>query len=124
VDTYLGWKPLLRRIGALDPKATAESPKDLLRLAEERADASYILNDALDAAGFAASMLTACSGANTLVLAGGVAAAWEQVLVDAVQEGMDRRLWPARAKEVQVELSKQRENAPLIGLWHLCYAPS
>ena len=121
VDAYLGWKSLLRRITALEPKATAENPKDLLRLAEERDDASYILDDALEAAGFAASFLSACSGANTLVLAGGVAAAWDEMLVEAVRKGLNRRLWPARAKEVQVELSRHRENAPLLGLWRLCY---
>jgi len=119
VDAYLGWKPLLRRLASLDPPATAENPRDLLLLATERADAACLLEDALEAAGFAAGVLGACSGADTLVLAGGVAAAWDQVLIEAVQDGLSKRLWPARAAAIEVELSTQREEAPLLGLWHL-----
>ena len=116
VDAYLGWHAMRRRLAALDPPLQLDWPGEIVTAAETHPGARVVLQDALAAAGFAASMLVCCSDADALILAGGVTAAWGELLVDAVRAGIDARVWPGRAREVRVVVSDQRERAPLIGL--------
>jgi predicted NBD/HSP70 family sugar kinase len=116
VEAYLGWHSLRRRALSLDPPVDLTNPAQLLTLAAEAEDARAVLEDALEAVGFAASVLIACTSVSTLVLSGGVSRAWGELVVEAARTGLDHRLYHERARAVTVRLS-ENEYAPLLGLW-------
>ncbi|HSS81496.1 MAG TPA: ROK family protein [Gaiellaceae bacterium] len=75
-----------------------------------------VLDDALDALGFAAAALVAVTDPGTLRLGGGVAAAWGETLLTAVRAALEERVLPQLAAATTVECATLGDAAALVGL--------
>jgi glucokinase len=82
-----------------------------------RAAENGVLDDALEAIGFAAAALVAAWDPGTLRLGGGVAADWGETLLEAVREAVSARVLPGTI--VQVEPARLGDAAALVGLAEL-----
>jgi len=114
VEAYAGWGSIKRRYEEAGREAT--SPADVLRHAERDPWARELLDDALAAIGFAATVLVSAWDPGTLRLGGGVAAAWGERLRTAVGEALAQRLLPELAAATRVEGAKLGDHAALLGL--------
>jgi glucokinase len=111
-EAYGGWSGITARCAEAGRAAT---PEDLL----DAYWAREIVDDALDAIGFAAAALVAAHDPGTLRIGGGVAAAWGETLLEAVRAGVRVRVLPEVSEATKVEQSKAGEAAPLLGLYEL-----
>ena len=82
-----------------------------------------ILDDALEAIGFAAAALVAAWDPGTLRLGGGIAAAWGETLLEAVRSGLSERVLPSVAESTTVEPARLGDSAALLGLAALARSP-
>jgi glucokinase len=116
-EAYGGWGAIRRRYE--EAGRLVISPTALLREAEVDPWAREILDDALEAIGFAAAALVAVCDPGTLRVGGGVAAAWGETLLEAVRHALDTQVLPELAAATQVEASRLGERAGLLGLYTL-----
>ena len=86
-------------------------------------DADGPTDDALEAIGFAAAALVAAWDPGTLRLGGGLAAAWGEMLLDAVRAGLSERVLPSLAASTTVESARLGDSAALLGLAALARSP-
>src|SRR5919198_604295 len=95
---------------------TPASPAALLRQAASGAWARHVLDEALEAVGFAASALVAACDPGTLRVGGGVAAAWGETLLEAIRAALSDQVLPAVAAATVVEGAALGDAAGLVGL--------
>ena len=95
------------------------SPAVVLRDAETDPWARELLDEALEAIGFAAAALVAVCDPGTLRVGGGVAAAWGETLVTAIRSALETRVLPELAASTRVESAKRGDRASLLGLYAL-----
>jgi glucokinase len=109
--------------GILDRHAAAGRPEpmpdSLFAAAEDDQWAREVLDDALDAIGFAASALVAACDPGTLRVGGGLAAAWGETLLAAIREALDSSVLPDVAAATTVEPARHGDAAALLGLYRL-----
>jgi glucokinase len=116
-EAYGAWGGILDRFAAEGrPEPT---PASLLHDAQSDEWSGGVLDDALDAACFAAAALVSAWDPGTLRLGGGVAAAWRDTLLDAIRTGLPGRLLPDLAAATTVEPARLGDAAPLVGLAEL-----
>ena len=94
-------------------------PDSLFAAAEDDQWAREVLDDALDAIGFAASALVATCDPGTLRVGGGLAAAWGETLLAAIREALDSSVLPDVAAATTVEPARHGDAAALLGLYRL-----
>ena len=121
-EAYGSWGGISDRFAAAGRPAS--TPAELLEQAADDDWAAEILQDALDAIGFAAAALVAAWDPGTLRLGGGVAAAWGETLLDAVRVGLELRVLPDLAAGTTVEQARLGDAAPLLGLAALSRRPA
>jgi glucokinase len=119
-EAYGGWGAIRRRYEEAGQPVI--SPAALLREAEVDPWAREVLDDALEAIGFAAAALVAVCDPGTLRVGGGVAAAWGETLLAAVRRAIDTQVLPELAAATRVEASRLGERASLLGLYELSRA--
>jgi glucokinase len=116
-EAYGAWGGILDRHAAAGrPEPT---PDSLFAEAEDDEWARGVLDDALEAIGFAASALVAACDPGTLRVGGGLAAAWGETLVAAIREALDASVLPDVAAATTVEPARLGEQAALLGLYRL-----
>jgi glucokinase len=116
-EAYGAWGGILDRHAAAGrPQPTTDS---LLAAAENDAWAREVLDDALEAIGFAASALVAAGDPGTLRVGGGLAAAWGVTLLAAIRASLDSSVLPDVAAATTVETARHGEAAALLGLYRL-----
>lgn len=119
-EAYGGWGAVRRQYeGAGRPVG---SPAALLREAELDPWAREVLDDALDAIGFAVAALVAVWDPGTLRVGGGIAAAWGETLLASVRRALKAQVLPEVAAATRVESTKLGERASLLGLYALSRA--
>jgi glucokinase len=107
VEAYGAWG------GILDRYASEGRPEPTPASVLEDA---VILDDALEAISFAAAALVAAWDPGTLRLGGGIAAAWDETLFEAVRSGLSERVLPGMAESTRVEPARFGDSAALLGL--------
>lgn len=116
-EAYGAWGGILDRHAAAGrPEPT---PASLLAAAEHDDWAREVLDDALEAIGFAASALVAAYDPGTLRVGGGLAAAWGVTLLAAIRASLNSSVLPDVAAETTVETARHGEAAALLGLYRL-----
>jgi len=121
-EAYGSWGGIVERFTAAGRPAS--TPAELLAKAATDDWAAGVLQDALEAIGFAAAALVAAWDPGTLRLGGGVAAAWGGTLVDAVRTALEERVLPDLAAGTTVEQARLGDAAPLLGLAALSRLPA
>ena len=122
VEVYAGWGGIRRRYEEAGREIA--SPADMLHDAATDPWARRLLDDALEAIGFAAAALVIAWDPGTLRLGGGVAAAWGETLRVAVREALGQRLLPELAAATLVEGARLGDRAALLGLYRLARTTS
>jgi glucokinase len=116
-EAYGAWGGILDRHAAAGrPEPT---PDSLFAAAEDDEWAREVLDDALEAIGFAASALVAACDPGTLRVGGGLSAAWGEPLLAAIREVLDASVLPDVAAATTVEPARLGETAALLGLHRL-----
>lgn len=116
-EAYGAWGGILDRHAAAGrPQPT---PDSLLADAADDAWSREVLDDALEAIGFAASALVAACDPGTLRVVGGLAAAWGETLLAAIREALGTSVLPDMAAGTTVEPARLGEAAALLGLYRL-----
>ncbi|HET7555084.1 MAG TPA: ROK family protein [Gaiellaceae bacterium] len=116
-EAYGAWGGILDRHAAAGrPEPT---PGSLYAEIEQDAWAHEVLDDALEAIGFAASALVAACDPGTLRVGGGVAAAWGETLLEAIRGALATSVLPDVASATTVEPARLGEAAALVGLYRL-----
>jgi glucokinase len=117
VEAYGAWGGILERYaGAARPEPT---PASLLQEAEIDDWAQDVLEDAIEAIGFAAAVLVAAWDPGTLRIGGGVAAEWGETLLEAVRSSVSKSVLPGVAASTKVERAQFGDSAALLGLAEL-----
>lgn len=117
VEAYGAWGGLLDRHAAAGrPEPT---PDTLFAQAEDDEWAREVLDDALEAIGFAASALVAAYDPGTLRVGGGLAAAWGETVLAAIREALETSVLPDVAAATTVEPARLGETAAQLGLYRL-----
>jgi glucokinase len=119
-EAYGGWGAVRRRYEEAGRRVI--SPIALLREADEDPWAREVLDDALEAIGFAAAALVAAWDPGILRVGGGIAAAWGDTLLAAVRRALQAQVLPEVAAATQVEGSEFGDRASLLGLYALSRA--
>jgi predicted NBD/HSP70 family sugar kinase len=114
VEAYGAWGGITNRFA--DAGRQAETPDALLRDATTDDWSREVLDDALDAIGFAASALVAACDPGTLRVGGGVAAAWGETLLESIRTALQHRILAGVAAATVVESAKLGDSAALLGL--------
>jgi glucokinase len=113
-EAYGAWSGITDRYSeAGRPEPT---PGSLLEEAQTDDWARQVLDDALEAIGFAASALVAVCDPGTLRVGGGVAAAWGETLLEAIRAALKEAVLPDVAAATVVEGAKLGDSAALVGL--------
>jgi glucokinase len=116
-ESYGAWGGILDRHEAAGrPEPT---PDSLFAAAEDDEWARAVLDDALEAIGFAASALVAACDPGMLRVGGGLAAAWGVTLVAAIRASLNASVLPDVAAATTVEAARHGEAAALLGLYRL-----
>ena len=116
-EAYGAWGGIVDRTaeaGRQEP-----TPASLLTTAEQDAWTREVLDDALEAIGFAASALVAAYDPGTLRIGGGLAAAWGETLLAAIRRALSQSVLPDLAARTAVEPTTLGDAAPLLGLYRL-----
>jgi glucokinase len=116
-EAYGSWAGIERRYQ--EAGRPRPQPDSLLAEAETDEWARVVLDDALDALGFAAAALVAVCDPGTLRVGGGVAAAWGTTLLAALRAALDRRVLAEVAAATSVESATYGDSAALVGLARL-----
>jgi glucokinase len=111
-EAYGSWAGIERRY----QEAGRPRPEPASLLAEADEWARGVLEDALDALGFAAAALVAITDPGTLRVGGGVATAWGETLLAAIGAALDERVLPEVAAATSVESATLGDAAALVGL--------
>jgi glucokinase len=114
VEAYGAWSGIVERYA--DAGRPEPTPDSLLEEAKTEDWARGVLDDALDAIGFAAAALVTAWDPGTLRLGGGVAAAWGSSLVEAVRSRLGACVLPSVAAATMVESARFGDSAALLGL--------
>jgi glucokinase len=113
-ESYGAWGGILdRHASAGRPEPT---PDSLLGAAERDDWAREVLDDALEAIGFAAAALVAAYDPGRLRVGGGLAAAWGETLLGAIREALATSVLPDVAAATSVEPARHGDSAALLGL--------
>jgi len=116
-ESYGAWGGILDRHAAAGrPEPT---PGSLFAAAEDDDWSREVLDDALEAIGFAASALVAACDPGTLRVGGGLAAAWGETLLAAIRESLASSVLPDVAAATTVEQARHGDAAALLGLYRL-----
>jgi glucokinase len=116
-ESYGAWGGILDRHAAAGrPKPT---PGSLVAAAEDDHWSREVLDDGLEAIGFAAAALVASCDPGTLRVGGGLAAAWGEMLLTAIREAIETSVLPDVAAATTVEPARHGEAAALLGLYRL-----
>jgi glucokinase len=116
-EAYGAWGGILdRHTAAGRPEPT---PDSLFAAAEDDEWSREVLDDALEAIGFAASALVAACDPGMLRVGGGVAAAWGETLLGAIREALATSVLPNVAAATTVEPARHGSAAALLGLYRL-----
>ena len=116
-EAYGAWGGILDRHAAAGrPEPT---PDSLFAAAEDDEWSREVLDDALEAIGFAASALVAACDPGMLRVGGGVAAAWGETLLGAIREALATSVLPDVAAATTVEPARHGSAAALLGLYRL-----
>jgi glucokinase len=113
-EAYGSWGGIAARYA--EAGRPAETPAALLRDAQTDDWSRRVLSDALEAIGFAASALVAACDPGTLRVGGGVAAAWGELLPDAIRSALTEQVLPDVAAATVVESARFGDAAALLGL--------
>jgi glucokinase len=113
-EAYGSWGGILERFTAAGRPAS--TPAELLEQAVTDDWAAKVVRDALEAIGFAAAALVAAWDPGTLRLGGGLTAAWDETLLEAVHASLEERVLPDLAAGTTVEAARLGDAAPLLGL--------
>jgi predicted NBD/HSP70 family sugar kinase len=113
-EAYGAWGGIADRYAEAGRPAT--TPATLLQEAQADDWARKVLDDALDAIGFAASALVAACDPGTLRVGGGVAAAWGETLLEAIRTALKEQVLPKVAAATVVESARLGDSAALLGL--------
>jgi glucokinase len=119
-EAYGAWAGIeerYARVGRQPPPAAG-----LLREAQADDWAREVLDDALEAVGFAASALVAVCDPGTVRVGGGLAAAWGETLLEAIRSALAERVLPDLAAATAVESARLGDSAALLGLAALATA--
>ena len=116
-EAYGGWGAIRRRYE--EAGRPVSSPSVVLHDAETDPWARELLDEALEAIGFAAAALVAVCDPGTLRIGGGVAAAWGETLLAAIRSALETRVLPELAASTRVESAKLGDRASLLGLYAL-----
>jgi len=116
-EAYGGWGAIRRRYE--EAGRPVSSPATVLRDAETDPWARGLLDEALEAIGFAAAALVAVCDPGTLRVGGGVAAAWGETLLETIRAALERRVLPELAAATRVESATLGDRAGLLGLYAL-----
>jgi glucokinase len=113
-EAYGGWAGIGRRYR----EAGRPEPDAASLLADAASDrwVRGVLDEALEAIGFAASALVAVADPGTLRAGGGIAAAWGETLLDAIRAALRARVLPEVADATAVEAASLGDAAALVGL--------
>ena len=116
-EAYGSWAGIERR----HEHAGRPRPEPASLLADATTDewAREVLDDALDALGFAAAALVAVADPGTLRIGGGVATAWGETLLSAIRSALHERVLPQVAAATTVEGATRGDAAALLGLARL-----
>jgi glucokinase len=114
VEAYGSWGGIADRHA--EAGRAAPVPAALLGEAETDEWARDVLDDALEAIGFAASALVAACDPGTLRIGGGVAAAWGETLGEAIRSALNEQVLPDLAAATVVEPAGLGDSAALLGL--------
>jgi glucokinase len=117
VEAYAGWGGLRR---AMQRSGLAGGPAALAARAVDDSTARRLLDQALEAAGFAAATVVSALDPGVLRIGGGLCAAWGDALVQGVREGVLDRCW--QGEHTRVEPFRHGEDAPLVGIARLAQA--
>jgi glucokinase len=116
-EAYGAWGGILDRHAAAGrPEPT---PDSLLAEAGDDEWSREVLDDALEAIGFAASALVAACDPGALRVGGGLAAAWGETLFASIREALSTSVLPDVAAATTVEPARLGEAAALLGLYRL-----
>ena len=116
-EAYGAWGGILDRHAAAGrPKPTTAS---LFAAAEDDEWSRAVLDDALEAIGFAASALVAACDPGVLRVGGGLAEAWGVTLLAAIRASLNASVLPDVAAATTVEPARHGEAAALLGLYRL-----
>jgi len=116
-ESYGAWGGILDRHAAAGrPEPT---PDSLFAEAENDEWAREVLDDALEAIGFASAALVAACDPGTLRVGGGLAAAWGETLLAAIRGALETSVLPDVAAATTVEPARLGETAALLGLYRL-----
>ena len=113
-EAYGGWAGIedrYREAGRPEPEAVS-----LLTEAVSDGWVRGVLDEALEAIGFAASALVAVADPGMLRVGGGITAAWDETLLDAIRAELRARVLPELAAATAVEQASLGDAAPLVGL--------
>ena len=119
-EAYGAWAGIEERYA----RAGRKPPPAAGLLREAQADdwAREVLDDALEAVGFAASALVAVCDPGTVRVGGGLAAAWGETLLEAIRSALAERVLPDLAAATAVESARLGDSAALLGLAALATA--
>ena len=116
-EAYGAWGGILDRHAAAGrPEPT---PDLLFAAAEDDEWGREVLDNALEAIGFAASALVAACDPGTLRVGGGLAAAWGEVVLTAIRQALATSVLPDVAAATTVEPARLGDTAALLGLYRL-----
>jgi glucokinase len=116
-EAYGAWGGILERHAAAG--RGEPTPASLLATAERDEWSRAVLDDALAAIGFAAAALVAAWDPGTLRVGGGLAAAWGEMLLDAIRATLAESVLPDVAAATRVEPARLGDSAALVGLFEL-----
>jgi glucokinase len=117
-EAYAGWAGIQRAFR--NHGDALSGPREVLARATHDRFARRTLDEALDAAGFAAATFVAATDPGVVRVAGGMLAAWGDVLIDAVRTGIADRCWHGAG--TRVEPARCGVDAQLLGVARLAYA--
>ncbi len=116
-EAYGAWGGILDRHA--DAGLPEPTPDSLFAAAEDDEWAREVLDDALEAIGFAASALVAACDPGTLRVGGGLTAVWGETLLTPIREALATSVLPDVAAATTVELARLGDTAALLGLYRL-----
>jgi glucokinase len=114
VEAYAGWGALR---GAMRRAGLAGGPAALAAQAGGDPAARRLLDQAFEAAGFAAAAVVSAHDPGVLRVGGGLLAAWGDALLAAVERGIRDRCW--RGEATRVEAVRHGQDAALVGVARL-----
>jgi glucokinase len=114
IEAYAGWGGLRR---AMARHGMSGGARQLAATASRQRTAQRLLDEALDAAGHAASLVVSTLDPGDLRIGGGLVAAWGEPLLAAVRSGIDTRCW--HGERTRVAAARHGADTQLLGVARL-----